>query len=354
MDTEALASVLEGEGFSPYQARAYVALLELGSVSASGLADASGVPQPRIYDVVRALEEQGYVETYEQENLHVRVPSPEAVVSSLRNRVDELQAAASEVEARWTRPEPRQHEVSVVSRFETLCNRAEAFIGSADHRVQLSVTPGQFRDLYSALTGALERGVAVQVSIHSCSRDVATSLPLADVATEARWREREAPFLAIVDQHRVCYAEHVGGPREYGVVVNDRTHAAVFIWYYLSSVWELWEPLVEDDRSFPRTYIDIRRAAHELVPHLQNGDDVYVSVDGHLVETGEACEFAGCVVDIAYEGRDDENDGPRSLQSLAGQTSLVVATDDGEVTVGGFGAVLEDVEAERVVVEDVV
>lgn len=354
MDTEALASVLEGAGFSPYQARAYVALLELGSTSASALADASDVPQPRIYDVVRSLEDEGYVETYEREHLHVRVPSPEAVVSALRERVEDLRAAATEVENRWTRPEPRTHEVSVVSRFSTLRSRAEAFVGSAEHRVQLSVTPAQFRDLRAALAGAHERGVAVQLSIHSCSRDAATDLPLESVATEARWREREAPFLAIIDQRRVCYAEHVGSPREYGVVVNDRTHAAVFVWYYLSTLWELWEPLIEADRGFPRTYVDVRRAAHEFVPHLQAGADVLVRVEGHCVETGEHCELAGRVVDIAYEGRDDEDDGPRSLQSLAGQASLVVETDAGEVTVGGFGAVLEDVSAERVVVEDVV
>jgi len=134
-------------------------------------------------------------------------------------------------------------------------------------------------------------------------------------------------------------------------VVNDRTHASVFIWYHLSSHWELWEPIRETrGEDLPRTYLDVRRAAHELVPALREGDAPVVHVDGRDVETGRSRSFDGLISDIAYEGESGD-DGPRSLQSLAGQTSLVVETDDGVVTVGGFGAVIEDVEADRVVVE---
>lgn len=52
MDTDELYAVLEEAGLSPYQADAYAALLELGSASASEIATTSGVPQPRIYDVL--------------------------------------------------------------------------------------------------------------------------------------------------------------------------------------------------------------------------------------------------------------------------------------------------------------
>ena len=55
MDTDELHAVLEEAGLSPYQADAYVTLLALGSASASEIATASGVPQPRIYDVLRGL-----------------------------------------------------------------------------------------------------------------------------------------------------------------------------------------------------------------------------------------------------------------------------------------------------------
>lgn len=44
MDTTTLAATLADAGLSPYQADAYVALLDLGSASAGQLADASDVP----------------------------------------------------------------------------------------------------------------------------------------------------------------------------------------------------------------------------------------------------------------------------------------------------------------------
>ena len=76
MESDELRDVLEEAGLSPYQAKAYVALLELGTASARELVEASGVPDPRIYDVVRSLEDRGYVETYTQDNLRARAHSP--------------------------------------------------------------------------------------------------------------------------------------------------------------------------------------------------------------------------------------------------------------------------------------
>ena len=49
MDAGALRSTLEDAGLSPYQAEAYVTLLDLGAASATTVAEASGVPDPRIY-----------------------------------------------------------------------------------------------------------------------------------------------------------------------------------------------------------------------------------------------------------------------------------------------------------------
>ncbi|WP_435157485.1 helix-turn-helix domain-containing protein [Haladaptatus sp. DFWS20] len=52
MDPNEFHTILEDAGFSPYQADAYTTLLELGSAPASEIASTSGVPQPRIYDVL--------------------------------------------------------------------------------------------------------------------------------------------------------------------------------------------------------------------------------------------------------------------------------------------------------------
>ena len=72
MNVDELITTLQNAGFAPYQAQAYVALLELGSASAQEIATASDVPGPRIYDVLHSLEEDGYITTYEQDPLRPR------------------------------------------------------------------------------------------------------------------------------------------------------------------------------------------------------------------------------------------------------------------------------------------
>lgn len=72
MNGDTLADTLEDAGLSPHQADAFVTLLERGSASATDIAKASSVPDARIYDVLRDLEEDGYIETYEQDSLHAR------------------------------------------------------------------------------------------------------------------------------------------------------------------------------------------------------------------------------------------------------------------------------------------
>ena len=47
------------------------------------VAEASDVPDPRIYDVLRDLADAGYIETYEQDLLYARAVSPEEVLDDL-------------------------------------------------------------------------------------------------------------------------------------------------------------------------------------------------------------------------------------------------------------------------------
>jgi len=83
METEQFVTVLEEAGLSPYEATVYVTLLDLGTASATAIADESGVPGPRIYDILRSLADRGYVETYQQGTLQARAHDPTDVIGDL-------------------------------------------------------------------------------------------------------------------------------------------------------------------------------------------------------------------------------------------------------------------------------
>ncbi|SEV83292.1 TrmB family transcriptional regulator [Natrinema salifodinae] len=354
MDGDELIATLEDAGLSPYQADAFVTLLELGSASATDVAEASSVPDPRIYDVLRGLEEKGYVETYEQDSLHARAHDPADVLADLRSRANRFETAADEIEDRWSRPDLEDHKVSIVKRLDTVLTRADELIRSAANQVQIGLTPAQFDDLAPALAAARENGVDVKVCLVP-PIDEEPSLPstetLSETCTEARYRELPSPFVALVDRTWTCFSPHGGSTNEYGVIVNDRTHAYVFNWYFLTCLWEIHEPIysARDDEP-PITYVDIRRCLRDVEPLLAEGRTIEATVAGFETDAGREVTRRGTITDVTY-GEHPANGDRTPLSHLAGEASLTIATDDGTHTVGGWGAMLEDYEARRITIE---
>ena len=353
LDRSDLTEILEEAGLSPYQADAYVTVLELGAAPVTRIADASGVPDPRIYDVLRDLADAGYIETYEQESLYARATDLDAIVEDLTSRASRFTAATEEIESRWNEPSVEQSTVSIVTRFETVVSNAADFVREADSQVNVSLGVDQFDRLRDALEAATGRDVRVNLSIHT-PNDGSEALPdtetLREVCSEARHRRLPSPFVVIVDRTKTCFAPHTGSTNEYGVLVDDRTHTYVFHWYFLTTQWDTWEPIysaVGDEP--PIEYIDIRHCVRDVAPLVGDGADIRVRIEGTDTATGADCVVEGTVSDVLVTGATNvaETD---PIASYGGQIGLVVETDDGPVEVGGWGAMVEAVEAHRITV----
>ena len=357
METQELRRALENAGLSQYQSEAYITLLRLGSTSATRLADESSVPTARIYDVVRDLEDKGYVETYEQGSLHARANNPSVVLGDLRGRAQLLSTAAEEIETRWEEPTVDQHKLSIVKRFETVLDHATRAIEAAENEVQVSLSVKHFSALRPALKKAYENGVVVKISIHTTdvSEQPSFEAEMFDgIATEVRYRPLPTPFISLVDRTEACFAPTGGSLNQYGVLVNDRTLTYVFHWYFLTCLWEVWEEVYSvRSENPPILYTDIRRCIRDIQPLLDAGDTVYVTIEGYNTKTGTEKTIAGTISDLAYAGASPSGKAV-PLAQLAGQVSLYVEDEDGEThTVGGWGAVIEDIEATRITVVDV-
>lgn len=348
MDTNTFISVLEEAGLSPYESAVYATLLEMGTASATEIADESGVPGPRIYDVLRSLADRGYVETYEQDTLQARAHDPEEVLTDLRERADQFEAAAEEIETRWEQPELRENKVSIVKRFETVLDRARQFIEESTHQIHLSATMDDIEELREALAAAHSRGVAIHISVHTDDDSPPEAERFAGLAREVRYRWLPAPFVALVDRQKTCFFHHPDAVDQYGVLVDDRTHSYVFHWYFLASLWEHSKPIYsERNTELPIEYVDIRRLVADIGPLVEEGISLAVSVDGYNTETGEPVSVTGSVTDTEHA-----TSGSTSPSLVAGQATIYVETGDGEVSVGGWGAIIEEIEATRVIVED--
>lgn len=356
MKDDELIQILEDAGLSPYQAEAYVTLLALGNASATDVADACDVPDPRIYDVLRDLESKGYVETYQQDSLTARAHDPDVVLEDLRSRSSEYLDAAEEIEERWNEPAVTEHEVSIVKRFDTVLNRAQTLVGEAKTQIQFAGHVEQFRAMEDHLAAAHERGVTVKLSLWSDGgkEDLPAESELADICTEARSRDLPSPFVVIVDRTSTSFAPNHRSTNEYGVVITDRTYTFVFHWFFLTALWESWETVyTARTAESPTTYVDIRYCVRDLETLLNEGATVSVTVRGYGMETAERAEISGVVTDVTYSGDPTQYDQQLPLSHLSGRVSLTVDTGNDLVKIGGWGAVLEEIEAETITIGDV-
>jgi sugar-specific transcriptional regulator TrmB len=352
MDTDELTTTLQEAGLSPYQADAYVALLSLGAASAGDLADESGVPRPRIYDVLRDLETAGYVTTYEQDRLYARAVAPDSL-QPLRERIDQFESALDEIRERYRTPETRGSDVTLVSQFETVFGQARRDVESAERHVQAVLTRPQFTELRETLAAAYGRGVYVQLSLYVPEGEPTPDPDeFAGVCTEVRRLEFPKPFLVLTDRQRVSFSPKGRSVDEYGVLVDDRATAFVFHWFFLTSCWEVYDSIHADPRdSFPLAFVTITDAVRYLEGVVHDDVTVHVRVEGYSVKTGRRRDVAGTVVDVDYVGHAGDGADVPSLVQLAARATLILETEDGTLTVGGENALAEDVSADRIVVE---
>ncbi|POG54257.1 TrmB family transcriptional regulator [Haloferax marisrubri] len=355
MDTIELRETLEKTGLTQYEADAYITIVELGSAPATEISNACDVPQARIYDVLRNLERKGHIETYEEGSLHARAHDPEEVVDSLTSFADTAKSAASEIQERWERPTVQNHRVSVLRPLSSIYDRVQETVEKANNEVQIAVTLEQYRKVKEVLAAAHERGVVVKLAITPAVDDdplpSKLNFDFDGIATEVRVRELPTPLVVISDRMHVCYApEEAAHPsQEYGILVNDYSLSRMFDWYFQTALWETWQPTYsEHDGGVSSIYTDARECIDDIAPVLQAGGTVILSVQGQRRDDGSAVELTGRVSDLDYVVSPEEG---KLLSSFAEPATITLETPEETLTVGGWGALIEDIEGRRFIVE---
>lgn len=351
MDAESLRDALERVGLTSYQAEAYLTLLEMGTAPAVEVGRKCSVPVSQIYEVLRDLEDEGYVETMEQEKLYAQPADPEAIRKDLRDQSELLADASEAVKGRYQRPELMDHRFSVVKQPETAVKHAIEFLGAAETVIEIAATVEQLRTLLPALRTARERGVVVRATVCPESDESIDAVNVEGAVSELRECWIPGPLVVIVDRHRVCYAPNTRSDERYGIIIRDRLLPVIFHWHFLTSLWNLYPQVYVADDGFG-TYVTIEEFIRDTYQLWQEGYALDVAVGGVDPRTDEDRVVSGTVEAMRYPGSFE--DGAPRLTDLAGYVTLVVNADDGDLTVGGWGALFEDIEMHRLELVDVV
>ena len=334
---EEVQRVVEHFDLGEYEIDAYLAVLQYGTLTASEVSERTDVPQPRVYDTVRALADDGLVELQETRPMRVVAVDPREAFAGIQ---EELSRLVDDLAERYTEPARETEAVTLVKSRSTILRYLEETIQLAEYELAISLPPRLLERYADDLAEAVDRGVAVDLLLSPAeAAPDPTEYDYGAVATEVRARRGgTSPVIAVADGRYSVYttqdALSENGEERYGVILNRSALGFLIYAFYATVLWTTASLLADHDDGphYPRQYASIRRCVRDL--ERSNGPFV-ARVDGRDVLTGEERSFEGAVVDWV-----DDPD--------AKVASITIETDDGRIAVGGRVAAYEDVEAHRI------
>lgn len=342
MDDATLRAHLRRFGLSAKEVDTYLTLLEHGEATASTIADVAGVSKRYVYSVSETLADRGFVEVADHAvPTTIRALPPAQVVDELVRDAEAMQPA---LEARHTRTEPSADQFEAVKSRVTVLKRVRSFIDDADEELALSITREVLDEVDDALQAARDRGVLVVLLVSGTDELPAE---LADLGSVVRvWRET-MPLMLTVDRRVGVIA-----PVEMLASTHSDSQAIVFVQQHLGPVvvasffgnyWPIArEAAVADPVALPVSYENFWHIIFQATLWLRADADLRATIEGRLTADNEYVELDARVVDVTQGLVEPTNN------SFPVEHSLTVEADGRTYTVGGYGAFLETVEADRV------
>ncbi|MEF8800857.1 MAG: TrmB family transcriptional regulator sugar-binding domain-containing protein [Halolamina sp.] len=354
MDADELRRALENANLTKYEAEAYLTLIEYGQLAAVDVSSKSSIPTSQVYETLRSLEEQGFVETIERDRLHAEPREPDEILAELRTRGELLTAAADELEDRWEEPEMDEHRVGVVKRPETVYEHVRSRLEEATVSADLTMSFDQLELLLPELEAAADRDVFVRIHLYDEPdlREKATSLGLANSNLNIRVGTIPGPFIAIIDRNSMFFAPNSRADEDYGILINDNILSFITHWYFVSCQWHMWEPLFESGAHWAE-YDSLEEFMRDIVPLFDEGAEVRIAVRGNYIDSREECVERGQLSGAFYPTRHTSSDAGLSLEDLSSYSTIYIDTGEEVLSVGSWGAVYEDIEAHRITITDI-
>ena len=346
MDDATLRAHLRRFGFSEKEVDTYLTLLAHGEAKASTIADVAGVSKRYVYSVSETLADRGFVEVDDHvvpTRIHAR--PPEAVVEQL---VADAEAIKPALETRYTRTEPAADQFEVVKSRETVLKRIQGLIADSESELTLSIPIGRLSDVADELQAAVDRGVLVTLLITE------TDEPPEDccgVASITRIWGEPMPAMVTADDRVGLVA-----PAEMLTSTHSDTQAIVFshpqlgpviVGSFFGNYWPVGtEVAVTEPTSLPLTETNFRIAVVEATLWCRTETPLAARIEGRWTETNEPVDLECRIVGVTQGLIEPAN------SQFPIEARLTIDADGETYTVGGEGAFIEDIEAERVTLSE--
>lgn len=150
-------------GFSEYEVKAYMALLETYPVNGYGLSKSSGIPRSRIYEVLGNLEDKGVVFKQSEEDATVYFPlEPKLLIEKLKKELTEIiQSVESYTHDIYDASKEDRRMINIKG-YDEIISFLALILGQAEKRIALSIWEEESNLLKDVLVAAQRKGVVIR------------------------------------------------------------------------------------------------------------------------------------------------------------------------------------------------
>lgn len=161
--SELIINGLKKLGFSEYESKAYLKLLESYPVNGYALSKSSGIPRSRIYEVLKSLMEKQMVfeQIKEKSTLYTPV-EPDVFLKRVRLEFEDIFSGVADYTNEVYDKHGNNEHLVVVNGRRNIVDFITLLIKSASKRIALSIWEEELQELLPELSKAASRGVALR------------------------------------------------------------------------------------------------------------------------------------------------------------------------------------------------
>jgi len=334
---------------SEYECDVYLALVRNGKSTMSKIAEVSGVPKHRVYDVAEKLRSEGYVEIVDSYPKEAYAVPPDEVLQPVKDRIEK---AKEDLERTYEPVNDIGGGIAMMKSESTIQKFIKKAIKSADVDIALTL-PYEVMESYREYLTNLNSGVYVKLVVSDIPERYISNGSInlehtKELADEVHGIKSHEPVVVSADRSQgffwTGFETAFQRQEMQGFYVTNQEFALLFDRYIDHSLLPRARTVYTKPgpREFPARYVRIEDCIEDL--RLRDPQNLTVTVDGFSTTTRERVKIEGTLIDY-YSGEDIV-------------TFLRVSRDDGQgesetVRIGGWKATtLDDYEGRFITISD--
>ncbi|MGE7836983.1 TrmB family transcriptional regulator [Viridibacillus arvi] len=224
---------MQSLGFNQYEAKAYLALVRLGSASAYQVSKDSGIPRARIYEILNGLSKQGLVLKEEINEAAQYSPLPvdvflESMQSNWRTNFESISESLKELEKTELTPDNR---VATLKGADHILSFCRTLLKKAEKKAVISFWGDMYEELLADLQATSEtcglKGIVFEIEQPLQGLDHHRITSYTENIGHQKW------FILSIDGKEMIYGPSIS-ERETAFYTDDPVHIYLlenYIWH---------------------------------------------------------------------------------------------------------------------------